>query len=93
MKKIFLIVSISFLIVGCAALRQAKDDMYSCLNDQVCMDAAVAKAESAKKQITAVAGVASPIPWVPSAAGALGGGIVLLVSLVTGGRKKREAGK
>jgi len=93
MKKIGLVLLFVVLICGCAALKQAKTDMYACMNDQVCLDMAVSKSEALKKQVTAVAGVASPIPWVSPVLGAAGGSIALLVYLVIGGRKKREEGK
>jgi len=90
MKKTLIVFCFILIICGCAALKQAKVDMYDCLNDQVCLDMAVSRSEAVKKQVTAVAGVASPIPWVPSVAGSLAGSIAVIAFLVAGGRKKRE---
>jgi len=89
MKK-FILVLAAVTFIGCAALKQAVSDGQACYKDPVCFADAVSKANEAKVKITQVAGVASPIPWVPVAAGATGGVIVFLFSLVKGGKKKRE---
>lgn len=92
MKKLLnLVILVGFsTFLGCAAIKEAVSDGQACYKDPVCFADAVSKANEAKTKITQVAGVASPIPWVPVAAGATGGVLVFLFSLVKGGKKKRE---
>lgn len=93
MKKILLILSFAFLVAGCAAVKQAKQDMYSCLNDQACLDQAVAKSDALKQKVGTIANVVSPVPWGGVAAQTVTGGVALLAFLIAGGKKKRESEK
>ena len=88
MKKILFIGSLIFLFIGCAAVKQAKQDAASCLADPVCREAAVAEARNEKEIATAIAG-ASPIPLSANIVGGAVYGIGLVVALIRKGRKKR----
>jgi len=90
MKKILALVFLALALTGCAALKQGYTDGKDCWNDDKCREQAIAQAEKVKVQVTGVAGVVSPIPWVPVVAGSVGGSLAFVVSLVLGGRKKRE---
>ena len=89
MRKPLILLSLVFLIIGCAALQQAKIDATACLQDPVCRAEAVAEAKNAKEVATAVAG-ASPIPLSSNIVGGATYGIALVIALIMKGRKKRE---
>ena len=89
MKKLFLVLAFALVLSGCAAI----SDMQRCFNDPVCLQEKVDAANKVKGQVTAVAGVVSPVPWAGPVAGGIAGVGTLLVGLYLGGKKKREDGK
>lgn len=89
MKKLLLVIAFAALFAGCAAI----SDMQRCFNDPVCLQEKVDAANKVKGQVSAVASVASPVPWAGPVAGGIAGVGTLLVGLYLGGKKKREAGQ
>jgi len=90
MRKLFLSLSILFLLVGCAQLKQAKVDATACMVDPVCRAEAVKQAEIAKGIAKDISGV-SPIPLSTNVVGGVAYGVALLISWIKLGKKKREA--
>jgi hypothetical protein len=85
MKKIILVLPL-LLLTGCAALSTMK----SCMDDPVCFQERIDAANKVKGQVTAVAGVVSPVPWAAPVAGGVAGVATLLVGLYLGGKKKKN---
>ena len=93
MKRLLLLATLLVTLSGCAVISQWTASAKACIADDSkggCFEQAVTKANNMKVKITEVAGVVSPLPWIPTAAGCVGGGIVFVVSLVLGGKKKNE---
>jgi hypothetical protein len=84
MKKLLLVLALTTL-TGCAALSTMK----ACYDDPVCLQERVDAANKVKGQVTAVAGVVSPVPWAGPVAGGIAGIGTLLVGLYLGGKKKQ----
>ena len=87
MKQMILVVVFAAMMSGCAALGYVK----SCMDDPVCFAERMAAAEKVKGQVSAVASVASPLPWAGPVAGGIAGIGTLLVGLYLGGKKKQAA--
>jgi len=87
--KIWILALAVTLGVGCAAIKQAKDDAQTCLTDPLCREEAINKAKEAKEVALAIGG-ASPIPLSSNVIGGAIYGLVLVYSLIKGGRKKKE---
>ena len=89
MNKVFCSLFLLFILVGCQTVKEHTDYVKACIEDPVCLDQAK---ESAKegREIGTVVGASIPLPG-GAAIGALAGyGIMLLWSLIKGGKKKNE---
>jgi len=89
MRKILLTSILFFIVLGCAAAKQAGSDAKVCLADPVCRAEAVEKASKAKDIAKDISGM-SPIPLSSNLVGGAAYGIVFLYALIKGGKKKRE---
>lgn len=93
MRKLLTITAFAVLLVGCAALRQARTDFESCWNDPVCREQAVMKSEEMSSKAAAIASV-SPIPGTSAVVKSLVAGGSLIAFMIIGGRalqKKKES--
>jgi len=82
-----LLLTFAALMSGCTALGYMK----SCIDDPACLAEKMDAANKTKAQVTAIAGVASPVPWVPNVAGSLAAIGTLMFGLYVGGKKKSQA--
>lgn len=89
-RSIWILIAVLFLATGCAAVKQGSSDAKMCLADPVCREEAVAKAASVKAQAISISGM-SPVPLSTNVVGGVAYGVMLLIALVKGGQKKREA--
>lgn len=81
-----LLLTFAALMSGCTAFGYMK----SCLDDPACLADKMDAANKTKAQVTALAGVVSPVPWLPNVAGSVAAAGTLLFGLYVGGRNKKE---
>lgn len=91
-RNFICILGLVFFTYGCAVIQGWVRDGKDCFNDDKCRQESIAQANKVKGQITEVSGVVSPLPWIPTVAGSVGGGIALVVFLVINGKKKGKTG-
>ena len=87
MRKILLIISIAFVLTGCALIKEHSNYVKTCLADPVCLEEAGKKTTSLKMMGYQL-GNLIPIPGGGALAGSLLGLIGLAWGLDKGGKKK-----
>ena len=93
MRKLWVVLLLAGFLAGCGAIKQLKEDAYSCKNDPVCYEAAKELAESWENKSEAVgAGVAVAYPPAAVAvrpASKAVGALALILALLVGGKALR----
>ena len=92
MKKILFVIAFCFLVLGCAAVKQAQSDFALCMGDDACKQKMLSDSKTAGT-IGQTVGSASGIPVAGNVAGSVMAAVALLISGIAGGaalRKKKE---
>lgn len=90
MKKLLVLAFALSLLVGCAKIREVKENVSVCYNDPACFEQAVEKAKKTGFQAGELAGL-SGFPWASKVAKPVAGYGMLIFALASLGKKKKES--